>query len=934
LGLKPDHAVKVKEIKQLRPVVDHQPWGIFWVEFENRALPVTVMRQILRALVYKKRATAKAADRKAWHLKDLIFMSSLGEKGSRRINFSYFRETGEGEPTLQTFFWDEQETQFYWLDKNHLERLRWPADTNDVEDWRRQWAGAFTTGYRAPIRTAKDLSERLAALAAGTRDSVLDVLKYENATGPLHRLLESFQTVLLHDLDEAGFADMVAQTIAYGLFSARCTGQEVLGLAHLEAMVPNTNRFLKELFAELARISGHKKGQINFDDLGLSAMVALLRDKNIEAVLEEFGRQSGGGREDPVIHFYETFLSVYDKQQKIQRGVFYTPKPVVSFIVRSVHGILKEDFGLADGLADTTTWGEMVGRIPGLVIPKEAKASDPFVQILDPATGTGTFLEEAIEVVHATMYAKWQKQGKSVSAIRDAWNDYVPKHLLPRLRGFELMMAPYAVAHMKIGLKLRQTGYDFKSDERLRVYLTNTLEPPEKGNRKLSFLPDFLSHESMQADAVKEHKAITIVIGNPPYSGHSANNGNWIHDLMRSRLRDGADSYFNVDGATLGERNPKWLNDDYVKFLRYGQSRIASTGIGILGFITNHSFLDNPTFRGMRQSISTTFPNGRYLDLHGNAKRKETAPNGGADENVFDIQQGVAISLFSRPSTGSAGTQCQSDLWGNRESKYAALASMSAEGVPWAPIHPSSPDYLFVRHDNDLQQEYKTFFRITDAMPINVLGFQTHRDDFAIAFTESEMEQRIADLRSTELSDKELREKYGLRDNRGWQLSNARREVRKERHWRQHIQDCLYRPFDWRSCCFSPIAMDRPRRELMDHVDHRDNICLLVPRQISLLGWKHVLIADVVAESCVVSTKTKEQNYNFPLYLYGTDMHDQRRPNLAAFIIERLQTALGMTFKPDERGDLKKSFGPFDVLAYIYAIFHSREYRVRYAEFL
>jgi hypothetical protein len=938
LGLKADHAVKVKEIKQIRPVVDHQPWGIFWVEFENRALPVTVMRQILRSLVYKKRATAKAADRKAWHLKDLIFMSHLGEKGGRRINLSHFRETGEGEPTLQTFFWDEQETQFYWLDQNHLEHLRWPRDTDDIEGWRRQWASAFTAGYREPVRTAKDLSERLAALAARTRDAVLDVLRYESSIGPIHRLLESFQTVLLHGLDEAGFADMVAQTIAYGLFSARCTGQEVLGLAHLEAMVPNTNRFLKDLFAELARISGHRKGQINFDDLGLSEMVTLLRDKNIETVLEEFGRQAGGGKEDPVVHFYETFLSVYDKQQKVQRGVFYTPKPVVSFIVRSVHEILQQEFGLAEGLADTTTWGEMADRVAGLVIPKQAKASDPFVQILDPATGTGTFLEEVVEVVHATMIAKWKKQGKSAAALREAWNDYVSKHLLPRLRGFELMMAPYAVAHMKIGLKLRQTGYDFKSNERLRVYLTNTLEPPEKGTRKLGFLPDFLSHESMQADAVKEHKAITVVIGNPPYSGHSANKGDWIYDLMRSRLLDGADSYFNVDGAPIGERNPKWLNDDYVKFLRYGQSRIASSGAGVLGFITNHSYLDNPTFRGMRQSILATFDKALFLDLHGNSKKKEVPPDGDSNENVFDIQQGVAITLLRRSRTRAACSY--GELWGTRAEKYDALQKGSLPGAR-QDITPRSPEYLFRPQDEDLRSEYSSFWKLTEAMPVTVLGFQSHRDHFAIDFDRRALRERILALRGRELKDGELRDSYSIPDNRDWHLSEARKAVRRDEDWEAALIRCSYRPFDERWCYLSTVAMDYPRRELLDHVANRVNLCLNAVRQTKMVSWQHALVSD--SPTPAVFVELKDGSNVFPLYLYGapvavrlpdtiTSPGAGRGLNFCPAFLEDLTRRLGLL--GGQPRSSRAAIAGADIFHYIYAVFYSARFRSRYFQYL
>jgi hypothetical protein len=814
LGLKPDHAVKVKEIKQLRPVVDHQPWGIFWVEFENRALPVTVMRQILRALVYKKRASAKAADRKAWHLKDLIFMSSLGEKGSRRINFSYFRETGEGEPTLQTFFWDEQETQFYWLDKNHLERLRWPADTDDVEDWRRQWAGAFTAGYREPVRTAKDLSERLAALAANTRDAVLDVLRYESATGPLHRLLESFQTVLLHDLEEAGFADMVAQTIAYGLFSARCTGQEVLGLAHLEAMVPNTNRFLKELFAELARISGHKKGQINFDDLGLSAMVILLRDKNIEAVLEEFGRQAGGGKEDPVIHFYQTFLDVYDKQQRVQRGVFYTPKPVVSFIVRSVHETLQKEFGLTDGLADTTTWGEMAGRVPGLAIPKEAKAGDPFVQILDPATGTGTFLEEVVEVVHATMIVKWQKQGKSLPAIRDAWNEYVPKHLLPRLRGFELMMAPYAVAHMKIGLKLRQTGYDFKSTERLRVYLTNTLEPPEKGNRKLSFLPDFLSHESLQADAVKERKATTVIVGNPPYSALSAN--------LSPAARSIVDAYRYLDGQKIKERSmlqfEKNIQDDYIKFIAISQQLISRSGAGVIGLVTNHSYLDGPTLRGMRASLLEGFTALSVVDLHGNGNKKEVPPNGETDQNVFDILQGTAISIFRRLGRSAhKGSLSSADLWGQRESKYDLLLRTSIHSLKLVACDPVPQYYFFLPKESSGAPDWDHGVPLNEVFVRYSTGTETGFDELMMDFSSADLKQKIRQFTDASITRSVIKTQWRIDGGHAEYLLDNRRAFDAE-HAGQYIRPFQFRSFDYRWAYVKKELLKTNSFNVMEHL--------------------------------------------------------------------------------------------------------------------
>jgi hypothetical protein len=920
LGLKPDHAVKVKEVKQLRPVIDNQPWGIFWVEFENRALPVTVMRQILRALVYKKRASAKAADRKTWHLKDLMFISSLGEKGRRRINFCYFRETGEGEPILQTFFWDEQETQYYWLDRNHLQRLRWPGNTGDVDGWRGQWASAFTAGYRELIRTAKDLSEQLAALAADTRAAVVDALQYERSDGPLHRLFESFQKVLIHDLKEGDFADMVAQTIAYGLFSARCTGQEVRGLAHLEAMVPNTNRFLKELFAELANISGHKKGQINFDDLGLSKMVDLLKNTNIEAVLEDFGRQAGGGKEDPVIHFYETFLHVYNREQKVQRGVFYTPKPVVSFIVRSVHEILQKEFDLTDGLADTTTWGEMAARNSDLRIPSGVKPDAPFVQILDPATGTGTFLEEAIDVVHKTMTAKWRKQGKNDTEQHDAWNEYVSNHLLPRLHGFELMMAPYSVAHMKLGLKLRQTGYEFRSNQQLRLYLTNTLEPPEKGNRKLGFLPDFLSHETMQADEVKSRKPITVLIGNPPYSVVSLNNNPWIASLLNIYKE-----------PVRAERNLQPLSDDYIKFLRYAHFRIEQVGYGVIGYITNHTYLSGVLHRGIRQQLLETFESLSVLDLHGSALLGLHSIDGRPDENVFDIQQGVAISVLSRAIAKSIEpkTVQHYDLWGTREHKYQALLNPQVILPSKVILTPTPPMFYFVPVA-PRSQRYDAGWRIDEIFPKYSVGFVSGRDESLITFKRRDIEKLVDDLGDPEVSLTTIKDRYRIADTSGWPVAERRRAVIADRSRKSRIRKIAYRPFDYRFTFYSDF-LQRARAETFRHL-LEPNLALITSRLIKGENPAHAFVATAPVEKIFLSPKTSNNAYVFPLYVYNRDgdchtrLHDGRSTRLAN-MSDEFEQALRTTIPDTEiRAE--------DVMYYVYALLNSPRYRTKYASYL
>ncbi len=888
LGLDESHKVKIREIKQLRPLAPNQPWGIFYLDFEPKRLPVVVLRRILRSLVPRKRASAANPQQAVWNLNDLLFISALGEEGHRGISFAHFKENGGGLPQLQTFSWDERETHLHYLNLN-LERLRWPEDTDNVEAWREQWSSAFTTAHRQVIRTSKELSVELARFARHTRELVREVYGYEAETGSLHRLHNSFRTVLIQDLDVDGFADMVAQTIAYGLFSARVTGEGVLGLARLEAMVPNTNPFLKELFAEFTKLSGHDKHQIDFDELGVSELVRLLNTIDIEAILRDFGRQTGGGTEDPVIYFYELFLNEYDKQQRVKRGEFYTPKPVVSYIVRSVDRLLREELDCPDGLADTSKmeWN-------GETWPK--------VMILDPATGTGTFLETVIEVIHETMTKKWKRERLTDSQIHAAWNEYVPEHLLPRLHGFELMMAPYSVAHMKLGLKLKQTGYDFKANKRLRIYLTNTLEEPKDFSGQL--FADFLAHEAKSANNVKRGTPMTVVLGNPPYAGHSANDSDWVRDLLRTKLRDGADSYFRVDGQPLGERNPKWLNDDYVKFMRYGQYRIADAGVGILAFITNHGFLGNPTFRGMRQSLMHTFPDVCAVDLHGNVGKRERNPEGGRDENVFDIQQGVSISVFTKEMRADGSSEVRhANLWGQRQNKYSWLAAQTIETTEWSQVEPQLPFYLFVPQDKDLLMEYDSGWKLTEMLPINTVGVVTGQDKKTVTFSP----EAAAQLAAT----------HRLPDN--------------------VVKPILYRPYDQRCIVYDSQVVTRPRRKVMCHMLAGENLGLVSARSNKSQSPDHFLCSRLITEAkCGESTT---QSNLFPLYLYPTDNlldidEEDRKPNLAPKLTEELSETLRLRFVPDGRGDLRVTFGPEDVFQYTYAIFHSPTYRERYAEFL
>ena len=635
-----------------------------------------------------------------------------------------------------------------------------------------------------------------------------------------------------------------------------------------------------------------------------------------------------------MVHFYEDFLAAYDPRLREMRGVYYTPEPVVSYIVRSVDRLLRDQFHLADGLANTD-------KIK-VQVTDDIQEESPRVLILDPAAGTGTFLREVISSIRTTISGK---------GLAGAWPDYVRDHLLPRLFGFELLMAPYAICHLKLALEIAGTNARFAmpDGERLNVFLTNTLEEPhEPTSGQMAFLAHEIAREADSAQAVKRDKPVMVVLGNPPYSGHSANKGSWIRGLLRGK--EGAretGSYFKVDGGPLGERNPKWLNDDYVKFIRFAQWRIERTGEGVLAFVTNHSYLDNPTFRGMRQSLMDTFDDIHLLDLHGNTKKKERAPDGGNDENVFDIQQGVAIGLFVKRAGGSGrpARVFHADLWGEREAgpdggKYGWLAAHDVDSTPWAELTPKSPRHLFIPRDETLAEDYEAGWGMTEVFPINSVGMVTARDKLAIRWTRDEMTRVASDF--AEISEDDARTRYDLRrDAQDWKVLWAQADIRSHPDADAHVTPVLYRPFDKRWTYYTGQSRGficRPRSEVMRHMLAGPNVGLCVGRAGQVIGPR---IWDV----CFVSKSLPDFNIFrrggnclFPLYTYPTEQQVrlglERQPNLSKGFIESVGSSLGLEFKPEGSGDLQKSYGPDDVFHYIYAVLHSPEYRRRYADFL
>jgi hypothetical protein len=674
---------------------------------------------------------------------------------------------------------------------------------------------AFFATDLPTINTPRELAARIAAKARLLRNGVERIFTQEDPSGPLHDLLTAYQHVLIQNLNPAAFADLQAQTAAYGLFAARCQHEPSKPFTRKEAIFAKTTPFLRDVFGRIAGPDIDPRIAWIVDDLA-----RLLDRADMAAILTDFGRRTR--QEDPVVHFYEDFLAAYDPKLREVRGVYYTPEPVVSYIVRSVDHLLRDRFGLADGLADTAT--VTVER------PDGERETIPRVLILDPAAGTGTFLREAAG-----------------------------------------------------------------------------------------------------ADDVKRKKPVMVVLGNPPYSGHSANKGAWIAELI--------DDYKRGFPELSKPAQAKWLSDDYVKFIRFAQWRIERTGEGVLGFVTNHGWLDNPTFRGMRHSLMETFDEIHVLDLHGNAKKKERTPDGGRDDNVFDIQQGVAIGLFVKRSdtADKPGKVFHADVWGERESgadggKYGWLAANGIETTEWTELAPKPPLYLFVPRDEELLGEYEAAWSIAAIFSPNgdpAPGIVTTHDQFAISWTPEEAAAKVERLLAT-TSEDEARSQWRLCSQNQWQYGRAKREL-ADGAWRERIEPILYRPFDIRTTVFDGNVAVHRRERVMRHMLAGSNLGLATT-------WEHVFISRNLIQHHTVSLK--EVNYLFPLYIHPLESSKpednpfHRDPNINQDFIKILSATVGLDFIPDGTGNLETTFGPEDIFYYVYAILHSPEYRRRYADFL
>lgn len=763
----------------------------------------------------------------------------------------------------------------------------------------------FATYQTQTIRSAKSLASMMAKKARLMKDVFQKILE-EDATGELHEQFETFKELLIHDISPAEFADIYAETLAYGLFTARLHDTTLDTFSREEAygLIPSSNPFLKKLFQYISTDLDDRAIWI-VDDL-----CDIFRATDVAAMLQSFNR--GTGRTDPFLHFYESFLGEYNPDKKKARGVWYTPESVVSFIVRGVDEILQTHFGLAKGLADTSKTTIMVDtqttdrRTKAGV--KQVEQEVHRVQVLDVATGTGTFLAEVISQIHQRFA---HQQGM--------WSSYVEEHLIPRVHGFELLMASYAMCHMKLELLLRETGYQPKTNApRLNVYLTNSLQQPEEDIDRLRLVKWF-SNESNEASRIKRNSPIMVAIGNPPYNAKADVTNGYIQDLLTAYKKEPGGN------SPLQERNPRWLNDDYVKFIRLGEHFINKNGDGVMAYITNHSWLDNPTFRGMRWHLLNTFDVIYVLDLHGNAKKKEVCPDGSTDKNVFDIQQGVSITLAVKTNQKGKNELAKvyhADAWGARQAKYNFLDEHGLESVDWKELAPCKPFYFMLPKNMDLDSEYQQGFGVTELFPLNSVGIVTSKDDFVIDNSAHKLATRIATFANIErYSDSWVLENtFGGKIPKSWDLSKARKSIAHVRH-HEFIKPVAYRPFDNRFIFYHPDVIERSREKIMNHFIRGENIGLLVKRQ-NKRAFSYAFVTNKIVEGCVFESAFAN-NTLIPLYRYDNeDGSNKPTPNLDPAIWKKLQKAAPAAEDPQA------------VFDYVYAVLHAPTYRTKYAEFL
>ncbi len=779
------------------------------------------------------------------------------------------------------------------------------------------------------ITSSTQLAQMMAAKARLLAEVIEKTLEADREkSGELAGQWKSFQSVLIHDLTERQFADIYAQTICYGMFAARLHDDTPDTFSREEAatLIPKTNPFLRKVFQNVAAFDVDTSIAWIVDDLAETFRVT-----DMPKVMKNFGKATG--QADPMIHFYEDFLRYYDPKQKKACGVYYTPEPVVHFIVNAVDEILKSRFNLSDGLADTSK--VTIRQTSNLYTDNRTKDHKKYetreyhkVQILDPATGTGTFLAEVVRKIYSGMENQ-----------KGAWQNYVEEHLLPRLNGFEFMMAPYAVAHLKLDMVLAQTGYKARQDKRLRIFLTNSLEECDHDTGTL--FAQWLAQEANEANLVKRDTPVMVMIGNPPYSVSSSNKSAWIQGLLDDYKRNLNEKKLNLD-------------DDYIKFIRLGHYYVEKNGEGVLAYISNNSFIDGITHRQMRKALMETFDEIYILDLHGNTRKKETTPDGGKDENVFDIMQGVSINIFVKKKQsvilsearkgeveGSLARVYHYELFGKRFEKYAFLAKTSFSDIPWYELTPQAPQYFFVPKDFSVQEEYEKGFKVDDLMKVRNSGVKTDRDLLFYDCDKDCLIERISSLLSGKQLEKNFIELYNVVDSSSYKITD---KIKCCKFDNSKIQKAEYRVLDFYYIYYDEKLVSRAAFNVMQHL-RKANVALVVPRQCSS-DWKYVFCTNTIGDHNLIASAGKLGAGDlFPLYLYPTDGEEQlgetRKPNLDETIWRKIDACLDSStpFPSASSGNYAQNDNshittPEQIFDYIYGVLHTPSYREKYKEFL
>jgi predicted helicase len=739
---------------------------------------------------------------------------------------------------------------------------------------------------------AESLAMVLADKTRFLRDEVITQELREEEEGKRKSITgfyEAFKQYLISDLSKEDFADLYSQTITYGLFASRIRAKGVFNRELAHKNIPHTIGILRDIFRFISLEELPRQMEWIIDDI--AEMLAVTDVKNI---LHQYFHKGKG--EDPVIHFYETFLAEYDPKTRERRGVYYTPEPVVSYIVRSLHAILKERFDRNDGFANES------------------------VTVLDPAAGTLTFLAEASKIAVEEFTGKYGEGGRE---------RFIKDHILKNFYAFELMMAPYAIGHLKMSFLLEELGYKLQEDDRFKLYLTNTLEMEELAQTKLPGMAS-LSEESHLAGKVKKEQPILVILGNPPYSVSSANKSDFIEREMALYKEDVRD-----------EKNIQPLSDDYIKFIRFAHWKIEQAGKGVIGMITNNSYLSGLIHRGMRKKLLESFNEIYILNLHGNSRIGEKCPDGSKDENVFDIQQGVTIALFIKEKNQKGlGKIFYHDVFGLREKKYDYLASYNIKSTQWEKLSPSEPYYFFVIKDFSHQAGYDKFWSIPEIFIQSSSGVKTHRDHFVVGFTKDEIKQRMLTFTSN-LPDEIVRQGLDLKDTLDFKLKEVRDKLRKDA-WGNSITPYSYRPFDNRFICYRPELIDRDRYDVMQYF-LKDNLGLVTMRQYV---YDSVEIYNYV--SCVQNITDNRYFVSnrgicsiFPLFLYPEKSSSEKRSSVRNLMLFEPKTdyeARKPNLSPALIEQLIKHFikspSPEQIFFYIYAILYSNIYRTKYAEFL